>query len=110
MKRLVLLLLLLLTVLPAHADPAYRLVWFRAEWCPWSAKMKPSVDKFFTHHKNVQRVMVDVDKTDDTVYKQYCKYNPKSATPYLVLLDSKGKVLHTWDKFVTLEDLEAGLP
>ncbi len=110
MKRLALLVLLLLTWLPAQAETTYRLVWFRADWCPWSAKMKPSVDKFFAHHKNVDRIQVDVDKTDAPVYKQYSKYNPKSATPYIVLLDSKGNVLHTWDKFVTLEDLESGLP
>lgn len=110
MRRVCFLLLLLSMLLPASAEPAYRLVWFRADWCPWSAKMKPSVDRFFSHHKNVERIQVDVDKTDTPAYKLYGKYNPKGATPYLVLLDSKGKVLHTWDKFVTLEDLESGMP
>lgn len=104
------LLLLLLLAPAAQADSDYRLVWFRADWCPWSIKMKPGVDKFFTTHKNIERVQVNVDKTDDPLYKQYKKYNPKLATPYMVLLDSKGKVLRTWDRYVTLEELESGLP
>lgn len=111
MKRTALFLaVFLMLALAGRAAPNYRLVWFRADWCPWSAKMKPSVDKFFTRHKNVERIQVNVDKTDEAVFKEYSHYNPKSATPYIVLLDSKGKVLHTWDKYATLEDLESGLP
>ncbi len=102
------LLALLLMTVPALAESSYKLVWFRTDWCPWSAKMKPSVEKFTAEHR-VESVQVNLDQTDSPAYKQYSKYNPKSAVPYLVLLDAKGKVVRSWDRYVTLDDLESAL-
>lgn len=103
------LLALLLMGGPALAESSYKLVWFRTDWCPWSAKMKPSVEKFTAEHR-VESVQVNLDQTDSPAYRQYSKYNPRLAVPYLVLLDSKGKVVRSWDRYVTLEDLESALP
>ncbi len=51
-------------------------------------------------------VMVNVDKKNSRVYKENIKYFKSRYIPFVVVVDAKGKVLHSFTGYRSYEQLK----
>lgn len=84
------------------------LIVFGANWCPTTAAMRSTVAEIESS-KMVHVVYVDVENMQSPAYQEYDYLFEGNKVPYFVILDDKGKKLHSFTGFHTYTEMRSTL-
>lgn len=84
------------------------LIFFGASWDPHTQSMMPTIDEI-ERSKMVQVVYVDVEDMESESYKEFDYLFEGDKIPYFVILDEKGRKVHSFFGFQTYSEMLATL-